>query len=259
MTQSDKKVRWPDGVSLSWTPSLPRIGQIGIGGSYYWSPGSDTAPPLTITGMYGRGRDVWRIGPPLASFNGGFVFRRGGMSSADSLGYGTTTNVSTGIPSVTLNTSIPDENGIPLPAKNKVSSIEAGLSNSIGASRAFTYTVTPQQIADFLTRYGSAAAKKGAQYLDPVTPAMGPNDELSPFERNLRGGVGSAGVPSEAPVRYLSRSQQGPLGDGMGDWRTSATPVPPWSPTAAAASPPRPGGLYGLMLDYLRDNYSPDR
>ncbi|VIO77365.1 hypothetical protein CI41S_56200 [Bradyrhizobium ivorense] len=24
MAQPDKKVRWPDGFSLSWTPSLPR-------------------------------------------------------------------------------------------------------------------------------------------------------------------------------------------------------------------------------------------
>ena len=262
MAESDKRIRWPDGVSFSWTPSLPRIGQIGIGGTYYWSPGSDAAPSWTFTGMYGRGRDVWRIGPPLASLNGGFVFRRGGMTSADSLGYGTTTNVSTGLPSVTLNTSIPDEDGVPLPAKNNVSSIEAGLSNSIGASRAFTYTVTPQQIANFMMRYGLAAAEKGPQYVGPfgpVTPAMGPDDELSPFARTLHSDVGAVGAPTEAPVRYLSRRQQGSLGEGMGDWKMSTASVKPWTPVVATASPEKPGGLYWLMLDSLRDNYSANR
>ncbi|WP_456753593.1 hypothetical protein [Bradyrhizobium sp. USDA 4461] len=170
------------------------------------------------------------------------------MSSADSLGYGTTTNVSTGLPSLTLNTSIPDENGVPLPAKNKVSSIEAGLSNSIGASRSFTYTTTPQQIADVLTKYGLAAAKKGAQYLDPVSPAMGPNDELSQFQRSLHSGAGSVGAPSEAPVRYLGRSEQAPLAGSMRDWPTSIVPAATSSPAAISS---RPGGLYGLLLDYL--------
>jgi len=182
---------------------------VGIGGTYYRNPGVATAPSWTVTGMYGRGRDVWKFGPPLASFNGGLVYRRDGMTSADTLGYGTTSNASTVLPSVTVNTSIPDDNGIPQLGKNKVSSIEAGLSNSVGASRATTYTVTPQQIADFITK-------------NLIAPAMGPNDELSPFARTLRTGVGAVGAPVAPPVRYLSSPYQNPVGSGMGDWRSSA-------------------------------------
>jgi hypothetical protein len=232
--------RWPDGVSFSWTPSLPRIGMVGIGGTYYRNPGSDTAPSVTLTGMYGRGRDVWKFGPPLASFNGGLVYRRDGMTSADTLGYGTTSNASTVLPSVTVNTSIPDINGIPQLGKNKVSSIEAGLSTSVGASRATTYTVTPRQISDFISK-------------SFVTPAMGPNDELSPFARTLRSGVGTVGAPSEPPVRYVSSPYLNSLGKGMGDWRSSTEPIDSRSP-APPPSPQEPGGLYGLMLDYLRNH-----
>ena len=61
--QNNGKLR-PDGFSLSWTPSIPGIGLLGIGGTYYWNPGSDTAaPPVTLTGMYGKGSDVWRGRP----------------------------------------------------------------------------------------------------------------------------------------------------------------------------------------------------
>ena len=50
------------------------------------------------------------------------------MTSADTLGPGTTSNVSTMLPSVSLNSSFPIENNVPRPDKAKVSSIEAGLS-----------------------------------------------------------------------------------------------------------------------------------
>jgi hypothetical protein len=233
---------WPDGLSLSWTPSFPGVGLVGVGGTYYWNPGSDNAPPLTFTGMYGRGRDVSRLGQPLTSGNVGFVFRRNGMTSADTLGYGTTSNVSTLLPSVTVNTSIPDENGIPQPTKNKVSSIEAGISNSIGASTAATYTATPQQIADFLIKYGW------------VTPAMGPQDELSPIVRTLQSGVGTVGQSSRPPVRFLSSRYQDPLGGGMTGWRSSVDGTDPQNSVKQAASPQEPGGLLGLLLEHLRNN-----
>ena len=97
------------------------------------------------------------------------------------------------MPSVTVNTSIPDEHGIPQPTKSKVSSTEAGVSNSVGASTAATYTVTPQQIADFLIKYGW------------VTPAMGPQDELPPIVRTLQSGVGTVGQHSR---RNSLRSQR---------------------------------------------------
>ena len=230
----------PDGLSLSWTPSIPRLGMLGIGGTYYWNPGSDTAPSWTLTGMYGRGRDVWKLGPPLASFNGGLVFRRNGMTSADSLGYGTSSNVSTAIPSVTVNTSIPDKNGIPQLSGNRVSSVEGGLSNSIGASRATTYTVTPQQAADAL-RF--------------VRPAMGPDDELPPFVRTLQSGAGTVGQNDGAsPVRFLGSRIQNPLGDGMANWRSSVDSSDPQYSAQPAPSPQQPGGMLGLLLDHLRDN-----
>jgi hypothetical protein len=240
---------------------------VGIGGTYYWNPGSQTAPPLTFTGMYGRGKDVWRFGPPLGSFNGGLVYRRDGMTSGDSLGWGTNSNVSTVLPSVTVNTSIPSVNGIPQPTKNKVSSIEAGLSNSVGASRSTTYTATPQQIADFLIKYGF------------VQPAMGPRDELSPFARRLQSGVGAVGRPSQAPVSVLASRAQNPLGGGMAGWDATVGTAPdpttdanrpsgssngatigeppasafvmraPPIPYPPAASQAKPGGILGMLID----------
>ena len=233
----------PDGFSLSWTPSFPGIGLVGIGGTYYWNPGSDDAPPVTFTGMYGRGRDVKKYGSGLTSGNAGFVFRRNGMTSADTLGYGTTSNVSTGFPSVTVNTSIPDENGIPQPTKSKVSSIEAGISNSVGASTAGTYTLTPRQVADLLTKYGF------------VSPAMGPQDELSPFVRSLQSGVGKVGQPTEAPVGFLGSSDQNPLGGGMADWRSVESTYPRWpmAPMPLQQPAPEPGGLLGLLQEHRRN------
>jgi hypothetical protein len=40
----------PDGFSIS----VP-FGPVGIGGTYYWNPGSPTAPNLTLTGGLGMG------------------------------------------------------------------------------------------------------------------------------------------------------------------------------------------------------------
>src|SRR5882757_3507779 len=118
---------WPDGFSLSWTPSIPGL-KAGVSGTYYWNPGSSTAPRATISGMLGYGRDVLSVGRGLG---GGLVFLRNGMTSADTLRYGTSSNVSDLVPSVTVNSSIPDENYIPQFGKTKVSSIEAGISDSI--------------------------------------------------------------------------------------------------------------------------------
>jgi hypothetical protein len=122
------------------------------------------------------------------------------MTSADTLGYGTSSNVSTMVPSVTLNSSIPDKNHIPQFGKTKVSSIEAGIGDSIGASTAATYTWTPQQAADFLAKYLF------------TSPAMGPQDELSPFARTLQSGVGTVGRPTTtsplSPTRRQTRSSR---------------------------------------------------
>jgi hypothetical protein len=68
----------PDGFSAS----LPLLPFVGIGGTYYWNPGSPTAPNLTLTGGLGTG------GGGLHS-----VFLRKGMTSRDTLGYGANANV----------------------------------------------------------------------------------------------------------------------------------------------------------------------
>jgi len=270
----------PDGAYLSWTPSVPRLGQIGVGGTWYWNPGVADAPRVTVTGSWGKGRDVWKFGPPQASFNGGLVFRRNGMTSADTLGWGTNSNVSTVVPSVSVNTSMPDRHGIPQPTKNKVSSIEVGLSGSVGASRATTYTVTPQQIVEFL--------KKNRF----IQPAMGPEDELSPFQRSLQSGFARIGPVTEDPVPYV-RSPSRPFGAGTAPWAsgyfdgrygaaaannpggnadhifstgTSAVPFLPNSGSSGGPAgattlvtgdggngriDPRAGGLLGMIQDYL--------
>lgn len=208
MAERRGRIRWPDGAYVSYTPSRPGL-TVGIGGNYYWNPGSPNAPSVTVTGILGKGRDVGKTSlGSLGAFNAGVTYLRDGMTSADTLGPGTTSNVTTILPSVTVNSSYPLENGIPRPDQTKVSSIEAGLSGSIGASTAGTYTVTPQEIANFIAKH-------------LITPAMGPEDELSPFARNLRSGIGTVGPSSVPPVGYLPSSERIPLGNGMGGWSPS--------------------------------------
>jgi hypothetical protein len=147
------------------------------------------------------------------------------------------------IPSVTMNYTIPrDRWGLP-----RLTSIEGGASSNLGTYRAGTYTVSGQQLGDAV-----------------VTPAMGPEDELSPFARTLRSGVGTLGPNnSKPPVRFLSSRYQNPLGSGMAGWKPSLEGIEPRQPTQAApsqqpvqptSSPQNSGGLLGLLLDHLRNN-----
>lgn len=215
----------PDGVSLS----LPLRPWFGLGGTYYWNPGSPTAPWVTLTGALGMG-------------GGGLheVFLRRGMTSGDTLGYGTTADVSAVGPSVIVNSSIPDENGIPQPGRARVSSVETGVGFP---GFAATYTTTPQRIADFLSKY-------------IIGPAMGPQDELSPFERSLQSGVATVGQPSAAPVRFTGLSSQDPLGAGMASWGSSVGSTSPWWPASPKEQlPPQgPGGLLGMIQGYFGNN-----
>lgn len=218
----------PDGVSAS----LPLFGPFGISGSYYWNPGAPTAPAITLTGSLGLDSRLRGLGLHAA-------FLRKGMTSQDTMGYGLTGNISTGVPSVTVNASIPDENGIPQPWKAKVSSIEAGISPP-GASVAATYTITPQHIADFLTRY-------------ILRPAASPHNELSPF--TLQDGVGKVGQASQPPVGFLESRDQDPLGGGMAGWQSSVEKIDPrWPlvPVPPPQSAPDPGGLLGRLQEYRR-------
>jgi hypothetical protein len=83
----------PDGLSVSIPTFAGRIG-----GTYYWNPGSPTAPHLTLTRTFGL---------PGAGLH--TVFLRNGMTSQDTLGHGVSGNVSTVLPSVTVNGTAPDE------------------------------------------------------------------------------------------------------------------------------------------------------
>ena len=240
----------PDGYSAA----APLWGPFGISGTYYRNPGSTTAPSLTVTGSLG-------VNPGFGLHS---VFLRKGMTSEDTLGYGATANISAGLPSLTVNASIPDENGIPLPWKAKVSSIEAGI-GSPGSSGAITYTSTPQEIADFLVTHGVIGAARIGSVLPRevltrsypsvhvISPAMGPDDELSPFARTLRSGIATIGETSESPVRFLNSRYPAPLGAGMADWGSTieAANLPP--PAQPVPTAKEPGGLLGIVLDYQRN------
>lgn len=167
------------------------------------------------------------------------------MTSQDTLGTGLSGNVSTILPSVTLNGTIPDDGGlIPKPWKTRVTSVEAGIGTPHGAS--MTNTFTPQQAADFL-----------AKFIFGVTPAMGPDDELLPFARRLRTGSGSVGAPSAPAIKYLGGQAQNPLGDGLGNWQSSTRPDSSESQSGTPSS--EPGGIVGLLQDYLRNGWLPSR
>lgn len=231
MSDGGPRVRWPDGVSLS-VPLLPT--PFGIQGTYYRNPGSPGSPRWTVTGNLAFGRSGY--GPHA-------VFLRNGMNSEDTLGWGLSGNVSSMLPSVTVNASMPDHRGIPIPWKAKVSSIEAGLATP-GASGAISYTWTPQQIAGFLTRH-------------IFGPAMGPYDEFSSFARTLSSSNGYLGEPVAPAVKYLNGQVRSPLGAGMDDWRSSAFTGSPM--LTAPSSSPEPGGLVGLLQDYLHNDYLTSR
>ena len=181
-------------------------------------------------------------------------------------------------------------------ASESVSSYEVG-ANAPGI--AATYTATPQQISDFVDRYGF------------IQSAMGPEDEISPFYRHLQSGLATVRPPSQPPTRFpVAPSQDSsgnPFGAGIDNWgaayirgnaastpaattaingdagagnvgqskasvfASGATPIP-YLPQAPQNAPrglpglmaavtgmdssqpePQPGGLLGLMMDYMRN------
>jgi hypothetical protein len=259
----------PDGISLA----LPLFG---LGGTYYWNPGSPTAPRVTLSGGLGMGGGGIHL-----------THLRKGMTSQDSLGYGANANIAPTIfPSVTVNASIPDDHGIPQPWNARVSSIETGAGLP---GFGVTYTSTPERIGEAISRY-------------IFGPAMGPQDELSPLERSLRTGVARVGPANEQPVRFLQSRPANVLGDGMDGWSASyikgsaidgradaanadpttgrafsaGVPAVPYVSQAPQAKPggipgliatatgnassdpsqfqPPAGGLLGMIQDYMRAN-----
>lgn len=104
----------------------------------------------------------------------------------------------------------------------------------------------------------------GYSYLDPSTDRRfhlnlfdpmrdGTRRQLSPFARTLRSGVGTIGPATAPPISYLSSRYANPLGNGMGDWKSSAEGYSQ-QPAQPATSPQEPGGLLGIIQDYLRNN-----
>lgn len=165
------------------------------------------------------------------------------MTSSDTLGRGVSGNVSTILPSVTVNGTIPDDgNLIPRPWKSRVTAVKTGI-GAPNASPAVTETLTPQQVANFLNKY-------------IFGPGMGSEDELSPFDRSLRGGLGTVGTPDgdTQSIRYVGSRYQNPLGDGMGDWRSSASVNPQPSSAPSQQQPDRLSGLPGLILDQMQNS-----
>lgn len=157
----------PDGLSLSLPVPFGRVG-----GTYYWNPGAATAPHVTFTRT---------LGMPGAGLNA--VFLRSGMTSQDTLGSGVNGNVSTVVPSVTLNGTIPNQGYEPWPSR--VTSVEAGIGTP-NASPAITNTYSFQQALDFLKKY-------------IISPAGGPSDELSPLQRSLQSSTGTIGPGDGTP------------------------------------------------------------
>lgn len=227
MAESHNPNRWPDGLSFSAPFPLLPIGR--IGGTYYWNPGSGTAPRWTVNRS---------LGAPGAGLE--TVFLAPGMTSRDTLGFGVSGNASTFVPSVSLNATFPDRGGLLPPlAAPKVTSVGAGVGTP-NMSPSFTTTMTPGQIADWLQMLFAPRA-------------MGPIDEASPFVRTLTSGRGTVGPAAAAPpVGYLNSGDRNPLGGGMDDWRASVTPLAPQE-SFQPPSDGRPGGLLGLIQDAMRD------
>ena len=176
------------------------------------------------------------LGAPGAGLEA--VFLAPGMTSRDTLGSGVSGNVSTIVPSVSLNTTFPDGDGLLPPlAMPRATSVGAGI-GTLNMSPSFTPTMTPEQIAGWFR---------------PSLPrAMGPIDEVSPIARTLTSRLGTIGPMSAPPVSNLSFRDRS-LGDGMRDWRAS-TDLPALQDNAQPPLEQRPGGLLGMIQDYTRTN-----
>ncbi len=181
MSVNEKGNLRPDGISLE----LPWFG---LGGTYYWNPGAPTAPSFTLTGGLGKGGGGLHL-----------IHLRKGMSSEDTLRFGASVNV----PSFSVNASIPDEAGIPLPWKAKVSSIGVGAAiPGVGMN----YTATPAQIAAFIRKY-------------VLNPVMGSEDQPSAPGRIAQSAPVRLEPGAERPIPYAGPwSGREPFGSGISPW-----------------------------------------
>lgn len=254
MSSEQRKIRWPDGASASLPTPVGRIG-----GTYYWNPGSPTAPQFTLT--------LSRGSPGLGA---NAVFLRQGMTSSDTLGYGVSGTVSTILPSVTLNSTAPSNDcSIPQPLKTRVTSVETGIAWP-PVSAAITSTYSPQKIVDFLTRH----FPYGKPY-DPPSDKVMVRDSAAAARIPGRSNVFEYGFPepSSLPPAADIRAKS-PDKAGSSVFITGASPVPLLPPVLQNAprglpgliaeslvdpsnhAAPPAGGLAGLIQDYLRNNRS---
>ena len=106
----------------------------------------------------------------------------------------------------------------------------------------------------------NAARSQGSA---PDAPASAVNNPATlsstsvPTPPAPQSGVATIGPGNgEPPVRLLN--PRSPFGNGTGNWATSVGPAGPqyFPQPAPLSSPPsdQPGGLLGMLLDYLRDN-----
>lgn len=186
MSVNEKGNLRPDGISLE----LPFIGW---GGTYYWNPGTPTAPSVTLTkglGMGGGGAHL--------------IHLRRGMTSEDTLGYGASVNM----PSLNVNATIPDTYGIPEPWNARVSSIGAGVAiPGFGAN----YTVAPARIAEFIKKY-------------ILGPAVTPEEQPSASTPTLQSGRIGVEPASGPPVPYAGSSlKRDYFGSGIAPWASEYT------------------------------------
>ncbi|MGY3450999.1 hypothetical protein ACVILH_003341 [Bradyrhizobium sp. USDA 4353] len=219
MSVNEKGNLRPDGISLE----LP-FGPIALGGTYYWNPGALPAPKFTLTGGVGQGGGGVHL-----------IHLRRGMSSEDTLRYGASVNV----PSFNVNATIPDDSGVPLPWKAKVSSIGIG-AGFPGVSANFT--ATPQQIAAFIRKY-------------VLTPIMGSTDQSA----------APGGMPQSLPIRMQPGAERpmpyagysagsAPFGAGISPWFSDYADVR--EPPARAVSGGRSDRVFfdgASAVPYIKD------
>lgn len=157
------------------------------------------------------------------------------MTSNDTLGPGFSGNVSTILPSVSLNGTMPNSD-ISRPWNTRVTSVEAGI-GAPNASPAFTTTYTPQQIADFLAKYLLSAASgpegKGAFVRDSAAAAGVPSRN-NVFEY----GFPDTGTGSRVTAPVSGEMRRATVFD------TGASPTP-----FAVAPQNAPRGLPGLLFE----------
>jgi hypothetical protein len=190
------------------------------------------------------------------------------MTSNDTLGPGFSGNVSTFLPSVSLNGTMLN-NDIFRPWKTRVTSVEAGIGTP-NASPAFTTTYTPQQIADFLTKYffSPASGPEGKRaFVRDSAAVAGVPSRNNVFEY----GFPDAGSASSATGRANGQKREEAIfdnGASLVPFAVSPESIPRGlpgllfdnalvDPLGSGAAPA--GGLAGLIQDYLRRNASPDR